>query len=203
MTTVAKPIALIILDGWGHSDNSDSNAIAAAHTPVWDKLWQEAPHTLISASGLDVGLPKDQMGNSEVGHMVMGAGRVVFQSYTRISKAITEGEFFQNPALCSAIDQVTRNQRAVHIFGLLSPGGVHSHEDHIEAMIDLAVQRGAKSIYVHAFLDGRDTPPRSARSSIQKIERKLSGLNCGRIASLIGRYYAMDRDNRWDRIEQA
>ncbi len=203
MTTAPKPTALIILDGWGHSDTSDSNAIAAAQTPVWDKLWQEAPHTLISASGLDVGLPAEQMGNSEVGHMVMGAGRVVYQSYTRITKAIEEGDFFQNSKLCSAVDKAIRNQKAVHIFGLLSPGGVHSHEEHIAAMIKMAAQRGANAIYVHAFLDGRDTPPRSAEDSLIKIETQLSQLGCGRIASIIGRYYAMDRDNRWDRIEQA
>lgn len=203
MTIAPKPIALIILDGWGHSDTSDSNAIEAAHTPVWDRLWHDAPHTLISASGLDVGLPADQMGNSEVGHMVMGAGRIVYQNYTRITKAIDDGEFFTNPALCSAVDKGVSGDHAVHIFGLLSPGGVHSHEDHIHAMVDLATQRGANKVYVHAFLDGRDTPPRSAKLSLERIQAKLDKLECGRIASIIGRYFAMDRDNRWDRIEQA
>lgn len=203
MTNAPKPIALIILDGWGHSETSDSNAIATADTPVWDRLWREAPHTLISASGLDVGLPADQMGNSEVGHMVMGAGRVVYQNYTRITKDIEEGTFFDNAALCSAVDKAASDNRAVHIFGLLSPGGVHSHEDHIHAMVDLAVQRGANTVYVHAFLDGRDTPPRSAKPSLEGIQNKLSVLGCGRVASIVGRYYAMDRDNRWDRIEQA
>lgn len=203
MTQAPKPIALIILDGWGHSDTSDSNAIAAAHTPVWDKLWAQAPHQLISASGLDVGLPAEQMGNSEVGHMVMGAGRIIYQNYTRITKAIEDGDFFNNPALCSAVDKAVQHQGAVHIFGLLSPGGVHSHEDHISAMIELAAQRDAGAIYVHAFLDGRDTPPRSAKSSLEKIAARLSATGKGRIASIVGRYYAMDRDNRWERVQQA
>ena len=203
MTTAPKPIALIILDGWGHSDTSDANAIEAANTPVWDRLWQNSPHALISASGMDVGLPADQMGNSEVGHMVMGAGRVVYQNYTRITKAITDGDFFCNPALCSAVDKAVIGGRSVHIYGLLSPGGVHSHEDHVHAMLDLAAQRGATNIYIHAFLDGRDTPPRSAKTSLEKLQAKLDQLGCGRIVSIIGRYYAMDRDNRWDRVEQA
>lgn len=203
MSQAPKPIALIILDGWGHSESSDSNAIEAANTPVWDKLWREAPHTLISASGLDVGLPADQMGNSEVGHMIMGAGRIIYQNYTRITKAIEERDFFANPSLCSAVDKAVTQGKAVHIFGLLSPGGVHSHEDHIHAMVEMAEQRGAKAVYVHAFLDGRDTPPRSAKTSLERMDKKLADLGCGRVASIIGRYYAMDRDNRWERVEQA
>jgi len=203
MTQAPKPIALIILDGWGHRDDTESNAIAAADTPVWDKLWKEAPHRLISASGMDVGLPAEQMGNSEVGHMVMGAGRIIYQNYTRITKAIADGDFFTNPALCAALDKTVQTRGALHIFGLLSPGGVHSHEDHISALIELAVQREVSAIYLHAFLDGRDTPPRSAKPSLEKISAQLDATGRGRIASIIGRYYVMDRDNRWERVQPA
>lgn len=198
-----KPTVLIILDGWGHSDTSDSNAITAANTPTWDNLWQHAPHTLISGSGMDVGLPEGQMGNSEVGHMTLGAGRTVYQDLTRISKAIDDGDFYENPTLLEAVDTAIRNKSAVHLMGLVSPGGVHSHEDHFHAMIELAVKRGATRVYVHAFLDGRDTPPRSAHDSLQALDNQLKQHGCGRVASIIGRYFAMDRDNRWDRVEQA
>lgn len=203
MTAPRKPHVLIVLDGFGHSETSDSNAILAARTPNWDRLLQENPHGLISGSGEDVGLPDGQMGNSEVGHMNLGAGRVVYQDFTRITKAIREGEFFRNPVITGVVDQAVQAGRAVHILGLLSPGGVHSHEDHLAAMVDLAVQRGAQAVYVHAFLDGRDTPPRSAQASLAAMEEKLRASGRGRIASIIGRYYAMDRDNRWDRVEQA
>ncbi|WP_461537555.1 2,3-bisphosphoglycerate-independent phosphoglycerate mutase [Spongorhabdus nitratireducens] len=194
---------LLILDGWGHREETHSNAIAAANTPVWDKLWQTRPHTLVSGSGGDVGLPDGQMGNSEVGHMNLGAGRVVYQDLTRIAKAIKDGEFQQNPALCEAVDKAVANGRPVHLMGLMSPGGVHSHEDHIHAMAEMAANRGAKEVYVHAFLDGRDTPPRSAAASLEAMDVKLKQLGVGRVASIIGRYYAMDRDNRWDRILSA
>ena len=194
--------ALIILDGWGHSESSKSNAIAAANTPVWDELWRHQPHNLVSGSGGDVGLPDGQMGNSEVGHMNLGAGRVVYQAFTRITKSIKDGDFATNPTLLSAVEKSVMNQGAVHLFALLSPGGVHSHEDHILAMIETAAAKGA-TVYVHAFLDGRDTPPRSAEGSIIRIDKKLKALNCGRIATIIGRYYAMDRDQRWDRIQAA
>ncbi|MEH6568044.1 MAG: 2,3-bisphosphoglycerate-independent phosphoglycerate mutase [Halioglobus sp.] len=198
-----KTTALIILDGWGHREETRDNAIAHAHTPNWDRLWSQAPHTLISASGLDVGLPDGQMGNSEVGHMSLGSGRVVYQNISRIDKAIADGSFNSNSAYVSAIDKATAAGGAVHILGLLSPGGVHSHENQIMAAIKLAAERGATAVYVHAFLDGRDTPPRSAAHSLEKVDDLLSSLNCGRIATIIGRYYAMDRDNRWDRIEMA
>jgi 2,3-bisphosphoglycerate-independent phosphoglycerate mutase len=198
-----KPTALIILDGWGHSDTLESNAIAAANTPTWDNLWQHAPHTLISGSGMDVGLPDGQMGNSEVGHMTLGAGRTVYQDLTRISKAIDDGDFDKNPALLKAVDTTINNRSALHLMGLVSPGGVHSHEDHFHAMIELAVKRGATHVYVHAFLDGRDTPPRSAHESLQMLDDQLKRHGCGRIASIVGRYFAMDRDNRWDRVAQA
>ncbi|MFZ5561503.1 MAG: 2,3-bisphosphoglycerate-independent phosphoglycerate mutase [Pseudomonadota bacterium] len=203
MTVFRKPFVLVVLDGFGHSDNPHSNAILAARTPNWDRLLRENPHGLISGSGEDVGLPDGQMGNSEVGHMNLGAGRVVYQDFTRITKAIRDGEFFENPVITGGVDKAVQAGKAVHILGLLSPGGVHSHEDHLHAMVDLAAQRGAQQIYVHAFLDGRDTPPKSAEPSLARLEEKLRVLGRGRIASLIGRYYAMDRDNRWERVEQA
>jgi len=198
-----KPLVLLILDGWGHREAADDNAIHNANTPFWDKLWAESPRTLISGSGLDVGLPEGQMGNSEVGHMSLGAGRIVYQNITRIDKAIADGDFFKNPAYIKAIDGAVQANKAVHVFGLASPGGVHSHENHLLAIIEMAAQRGAKKVYVHAFLDGRDTPPRSAEPTLNKLQSKLEALDCGRIASLTGRYFAMDRDKRWDRVEKA
>ncbi|WP_339651071.1 2,3-bisphosphoglycerate-independent phosphoglycerate mutase [Halopseudomonas pelagia] len=203
MTAVPKPLVLMILDGFGHSDSPDSNAIMAANTPVWDRLWASAPRTLVSGSGMDVGLPDGQMGNSEVGHMNLGAGRVVYQDFTRVTKAIADGDFFSNPTICQAVDKAVAADRTVHVMGLLSPGGVHSHEEHLVAMVDLAMRRGAKKVLVHAFLDGRDTPPKSAQPSLQLLEKAYQRLGVGRTASLIGRYFAMDRDNRWDRVEQA
>ncbi len=187
------------MDGWGYSEDPDSNAIMAAHTPIFDDLWKNYPHTLISGSGEDVGLPFEQMGNSEVGHLNLGSGRVVYQDFSRISKAITDGEFQQNPTIINAIESAIKNDKAVHIFGLLSDGGVHSHIDHIQQMMILADEKGAKKIYLHAFLDGRDTPPQSASQFIESIDN----LGKGRIATITGRYYAMDRDNRWDRVELA
>jgi 2,3-bisphosphoglycerate-independent phosphoglycerate mutase len=195
--------ALIILDGWGHREETDSNAILQAKTPFWDKIWQERPHNLIQTSGMAVGLPDGQMGNSEVGHMNLGAGRIVYQNYTRITKDIDEGTFENNEAISKAINAAVENGKAVHLLGLLSPGGVHSHVDHIHAAIEMATKKGAKEVYVHAFLDGRDTPPRSAQSSLVAIDKQLTDLGVGRIASIIGRYYAMDRDNRWDRVKLA
>lgn len=201
--TKPQPVLLLILDGFGYSEQTESNAIKNAKTPHFDKLWAQYPHTLISGSGEGVGLPAGQMGNSEVGHLNLGAGRIVFQEYTRISHAIKDGSFFKNPVFVDNIDRSLKHDGAIHIMGLLSPGGVHSHTDHILAMLELAVQRGAKKVYLHAFLDGRDTPPQSAAASIQLIEEKFKTLGTGKIASIIGRYYAMDRDNRWDRIEKA
>lgn len=198
-----RPLALIILDGWGYSENIEDNAIHAARTPVWDHLWQDYPHTLISASGAGVGLPSDQMGNSEVGHLNMGAGRVVYQEFTRVSRAIRTGSFFTNRTLTTAVELARDTNKAVHILGLLSPGGVHSHEEHIYAMVELAIQQGVKDVYLHAFLDGRDTPPKSAQSSIDAIEEKFKQLGGGRIISVIGRFYALDRDQRWNRVSKA
>ncbi len=198
-----RPIALIIMDGWGHSESAESNAIMAADTPVFDNLWQNYPHTLISGSGEDVGLPDQQMGNSEVGHLNLGSGRVVYQDFSRISKAIETGEFQQNQVILNAIQQSLDNNSALHIMGLLSDGGVHSHIDHIKAMLSLAASKGITKLYLHAFLDGRDTPPQSATQYIKQIEGLLSDLGKGRIATLSGRYYAMDRDQRWERVEQS
>ncbi len=203
MTAPKKTLVLLILDGFGHSENPKYNAVAAAKSPVWDKLWHQGPKTLIHTSGMAVGLPEGQMGNSEVGHMTLGAGRVVYQNFTRISKAIEDGDFSNNPAYVQAIDRAVSKGKAVHILGLLSPGGVHSHENHIHAMVEMAAGRGARAIYVHAFLDGRDTPPRSAEASLHKMETKLSATGSGRIASICGRFYAMDRDQRWDRVRAA
>lgn len=200
---IPKPLILIILDGWGYSENPENNAIAAARTPVWDRLWEQGAHSLIRTSGAAVGLPGEQMGNSEVGHLNLGAGRVVYQEFTRVSRSIKTGSFFTNATLLKPVDQALENNRAVHILGLLSPGGVHSHEEHIHAMAQLAVERGVKKTYVHAFLDGRDTPPRSAKESIVAMQEKFRALGGGRIASIIGRYYAMDRDHRWPRIQAA
>ena len=200
MSAVPKPVVLLIMDGWGYREDTQYNAIAAANTPVWDRLWSEYPHTLIHASEAAVGLPTNQMGNSEVGHLNLGAGRVVYQEYTRINRAISSGTFFTNKTLTDAVDLAIENRKKVHVLGLLSPGGVHSHEDHIHAMVELAVKRGAHT-YLHAFLDGRDTPPQSAESSIRDMEQKFAELGSGRFASVIGRHYAMDRDHRWPRIE--
>ena len=203
MTTRKRPLALLILDGWGYRENTHMNAVYHANTPVLDRLNKEYPNSLISGSGLDVGLPDGQMGNSEVGHINIGSGRVVYQELTRIGKSIEDGEFDHNPAFVEAVDKAIAAKGAVHIMGLLSPGGVHSHESHIQAMCKMAVKRGAKEVYLHAFLDGRDTPPRSAKSSLAHFNEMFAELGTGRIASLIGRYYAMDRDNRWDRVSQA
>ncbi|MBL1416730.1 MAG: 2,3-bisphosphoglycerate-independent phosphoglycerate mutase [Moritella sp.] len=203
MSKAKKTIALIIMDGWGHRLDQQDNAIAHAKTPILDKLWQDCPSMLISSSGLDVGLPDGQMGNSEVGHVNIGAGRIVYQNLTKIDKAIGDGEFYQNPALVKAVDAAVANDKAVHILGLASPGGVHSHDDQILAMIELAARQGATKIYLHAFLDGRDTPPRSALATLEKFDAKFAEVGAGKTATLIGRYFAMDRDNRWDRVEEA
>lgn len=201
--TPHRPVLLLILDGWGYNPQPDSNAITQANTPTFDKLWQEHPHTLIAASSCNVGLPKGQMGNSEVGHLNLGAGRIVYQDLSRITNAIEDGSFDKNPALTKAVDQAVTNDKAIHIFGLLSNGGIHSHESHIHAMMKLAAKRGAKQLFMHAFLDGRDTPPKSAEQFITNLENVFAEIKVGKIISLVGRYYAMDRDKRWDRVQQA
>lgn len=198
-----KPIVLCILDGWGFRNETENNAIAAANTPNWDHLREIGAVTFIKTSGEAVGLPDGQMGNSEVGHMNIGAGRVVNQDFTRITKDVRSGEFNHNPILTNTIDDLINSDRALHIFGLLSPGGVHSDEKHIFALIELAASKGLNKIYLHAFLDGRDMPPQSAKPSIEKAEALFNQLGKGRLATVIGRYFAMDRDNRWERVEQA
>ncbi|QGX40137.1 2,3-bisphosphoglycerate-independent phosphoglycerate mutase [Permianibacter aggregans] len=203
MSVAPKPMVLIVLDGWGYRENPQDNAILAANTPNWDRLWARYPHTLISGSGEDVGLPAGQFGNSEVGHINLGAGRIVYQELTRISKAIRDGEFVDNPAFTTAIDNANKHRGVVHIMGLLSAGGVHSHEEHLFAAVEMAVKRGAKAVYLHAFLDGRDTPPRSAEGSLQAAEKLCAQYPQARVASIIGRYFAMDRDKRWDRVQAA
>lgn len=198
-----RPMTLIILDGWGCRTEADSNAIAAAHKPVWDQLITQYPHTEIAGSGQCVGLPDDQMGNSEVGHLNIGAGRIVHQDLTRIDAAIEDGSFFTNPVLLKALHTASSHHKAVHVMGLLSPGGVHSHEQHLFAMVKMAAREHIKKLYLHPFLDGRDTPPKSAAASIEKLEEQCRISGCGQIVSLTGRYYAMDRDKRWDRVQLA
>ncbi|MFM2479097.1 2,3-bisphosphoglycerate-independent phosphoglycerate mutase [Celerinatantimonas sp. MCCC 1A17872] len=203
MSASKKPLALIIMDGWGYRSDSANNAVAQANTPVLDNLSQTCASTHISGSGLDVGLPDGQMGNSEVGHTNIGAGRIVYQDLTRIDKDIAEGTFFSHPVLKATVDNAVAKGKAIHIMGLMSPGGVHSHENHILAMVELAAKAGGENIYVHAFTDGRDTPPQSAQGSIDLFEAKFKELGKGRFASMVGRYYAMDRDNRWERVQEA
>jgi 2,3-bisphosphoglycerate-independent phosphoglycerate mutase len=198
-----KPVLLLILDGWGHRVETAHNAIAQANCPNWRRLLAECPHSLVDTHGEFVGLPDGQMGNSEVGHMNIGAGRIVYQDLTRIDVAISDGSFFANPALVGACDAVKQTGGTLHVFGLVSPGGVHSQENHILAMLDLAAQRGVPRIAVHAFLDGRDTPPRSARASLLRLATKCAQLPQARIATVSGRYFAMDRDHRWDRVKLA
>ncbi|MDP6535084.1 MAG: 2,3-bisphosphoglycerate-independent phosphoglycerate mutase [Gammaproteobacteria bacterium] len=201
--TAKKTALLLILDGWGYREHTDHNAIHAANSPVWDYLWEQRPHTLIHTSGESVGLPAGQMGNSEVGHTNLGAGRVVYQTLTRIDKDIEAGSFFDNAALNDAVNVAVGANSAVHVFGLMSPGGIHSHANQIMAMLKLATDRGAPRVFLHAFLDGRDTPPRSALPSLLMAEEFLSESGKGRVASICGRFYAMDRDNRWDRVQSA
>ena len=194
---------MVILDGFGYNESSEYNAIAAANAPTWKHLWASCAHTTLSCAGETVGLPDDQMGNSEVGHLHLGAGRLINQDFTAVNKAIRDGSFFDLPALVQAAETAKTNGKALHIFGLLSPGGVHSHDLQIQAMAELAVRRGVSKVYMHAFLDGRDTPPQSAEGPIKGLEEKFKALGAGRIATICGRFYAMDRDNRWDRVEKA
>jgi 2,3-bisphosphoglycerate-independent phosphoglycerate mutase len=198
-----RPIVLLILDGFGTREAAPDNAISTARMPNWDALMASVPHTVIDASERRVGLPEGQMGNSEVGHLNIGAGRVVYQDFTRIDHAIETGDFAANPVLDDAIAIARRDDATLHVFGLLSPGGVHSHERHIAAMVDLAARGGVRSIVVHAFLDGRDTPPKSAGDSLAFIDDVCRRQSGARVGSICGRYYAMDRDQRWDRVAQA
>ncbi len=198
-----KPTILMVLDGYGLNDNPQGNAIAAAHTPVMDRLMREYPFVQGQASGLDVGLPDGQMGNSEVGHMNIGAGRIIYQDLTRITKAIEDGDFFENPALLAAMENCKKNDSDLHLWGLLSDGGVHSHITHLYGLLQMAKNNGLSKVFVHAFLDGRDTPPASGKSYVEALCAKMEEIGVGKIASLSGRYYAMDRDNNWDREKQA
>lgn len=198
-----KPTVLMILDGYGLRDKTEGNAVALANTPVMDKLMAEYPFVKGNASGLSVGLPDGQMGNSEVGHMNMGAGRIIYQELTKITKSIEDGEFFENKALLAACENVKKNDSALHLMGLVSDGGVHSHITHIYGILELAKRQGIEKVYVHCFLDGRDTPPASGKEYVEQLEAKMKEIGVGEVASVSGRYYAMDRDNRWDRVEKA
>ena len=198
-----KPTVLMILDGYGLNDKTKGNAVAEAATPVMDKLMAEYPFVKGNASGMAVGLPEGQMGNSEVGHLNMGAGRIVYQDLTKITKAIEDGEFFENEALLEACANVKKHDSALHLFGLVSDGGVHSHNEHIYGLLELAKRQGISKVYVHCFLDGRDTPPASGKDYVQALCDKMEEIGVGEVASVMGRYYAMDRDNRWERVELA
>lgn len=198
-----KPRMLLILDGWGLTDEKLGNGIAMANKPNYDKLWNSYPHCELSASGLDVGLPKGQMGNSEVGHLNIGAGRIIYQEFTRINKEIEEGGLFKNEALLGAIENAKKNNSDLHLLGLLSDGGVHSHIEHVEALIKLCKDNNLTRVYVHGFLDGRDVPPQSALEFIDRLEKYMTVTEVGKFATISGRYYAMDRDKRWDRVNLA
>lgn len=198
-----KPVMLMILDGFGISDKVDGNAVLKAAKPNLDAIIEKYPHTTLKACGLDVGLPEGQMGNSEVGHLNIGAGRIIYQELTRITKEIAEGKFYENEALNSAIDSAVKNGTAVHLMGLLSNGGVHSHIDHVKALITLCKKKGAHKVYVHCFLDGRDVSPTSSPDFVRELEAYMAEEGTGKIATVAGRYYAMDRDNRWERVELA
>ena len=198
-----KPVVLMILDGYGLNDNPDGNAIAMANTPVMDKLMSDYPFVKGNASGMAVGLPDGQMGNSEVGHMNIGAGRIIYQDLTRITKDIQDGTFFENKVLLQAIENCKKNDSDLHLWGLLSDGGVHSHNTHLYGMLEMAKRNGLEKVYVHAFLDGRDTPPASGKDYVAELEEKMKEIGVGKVASLSGRYYAMDRDNNWDRVQKA
>lgn len=198
-----KPVVLMILDGYGLNDNCEANAVCKGKTPIIDQLMSQCPFVKGNASGMEVGLPEGQMGNSEVGHLNMGAGRIVYQELTRITKSIQDGDFFQVPAFLEAVENCKKNHSALHLFGLVSDGGVHSHNTHIYGLLELAKRNGLKDVYVHCFLDGRDTPPASGKSFVEQLEAKMQEISVGEVASVMGRYYAMDRDNRWDRVELA
>ena len=198
-----KPTVLMILDGYGLNNNAKGNAVAEGKTPVMDSLMKEYPFVEGNASGMAVGLPDGQMGNSEVGHLNMGAGRIVYQDLTKITKAIQDGDFFENKALLAACENVKKNDSALHMMGLMSDGGVHSHIDHVAGLLELAKRQGIEKVYVHCFLDGRDTPPASGKEYVEKLETKMAEIGVGQVASVSGRYYAMDRDNRWERVEKA
>ena len=198
-----RPTVLLILDGFGLNEQREHNAIALAETPVLDRLMKECPFVKGNASGMAVGLPEGQMGSSEVGHLNIGAGRIVYQDLTRITKKIEDGDFFENEALLKAVNNAKEKGTSLHLYGLVSDGGVHSHNTHLYALLELAKRYGLEKVYVHCFLDGRDTPPESGKDYVQALQEEMDRIGCGRIATVAGRYYAMDRDNNWDRIEKA
>ena len=198
-----KPTVLMILDGYGLNEKTEGNAVAQARTPVMDDLMKNCPFVKGNASGMAVGLPEGQMGNSEVGHLNMGAGRIVYQELTRITKEIEDGVFFENEALVAAMENCKKNNSDLHLFGLLSDGGVHSHNTHMYALLEMAKRNGLKNVYLHAFLDGRDTPPASGKDFVKEAVDKMAEIGVGEVATVMGRYYVMDRDNRWDRVELA
>ncbi len=194
------PLVLMILDGWGYNESDKHNAIAQANTPQWDEWWETCPHILLQASGLPVGLPDEQMGNSEVGHMHIGAGRIIQQDFTRINESIKNGEFANNPIFDTMLKNLKKSEKSLHIMGLFSPGGVHSHEEHLFSLLDLCHKKQFSSVHLHLFLDGRDTPPQSVLHSIERLNNELKRNPVGTISSISGRYYAMDRDKRWERL---
>lgn len=198
-----RPTVLMILDGYGLNDKREGNAVAEGNTPVMEKLMADYPFVKGNASGLAVGLPDGQMGNSEVGHLNMGAGRIVYQDLTKITKSIQDGDFFENKALVAACENVKENDSALHLYGLVSDGGVHSHNTHIYGLLELAKRQGIQKVYVHCFLDGRDTPPASGKEYVEQLAAKMEEIGVGEVATVMGRYYAMDRDNRWERVEKA
>jgi len=198
-----KPVVLMILDGYGLNDNCEANAVCEGRTPIMDQLMSQCPFVKGQASGLAVGLPDGQMGNSEVGHLNMGAGRIVYQELTRITKSIQDGDFFENPAFLEAVKNCKEHDSALHLFGLVSDGGVHSHNTHIYGLLELAKRNGLKKVYVHCFLDGRDTPPASGKDYVAALEEKMKEIGVGKVATVEGRYYAMDRDKNWDRVKVA
>ena len=197
-----KPVMLMILDGWGVAPASEVNAAYLAQTPNLDRYFANYPHTTLDASGMEVGLPEGQIGNSEVGHLNIGAGRIIYQSLTRITKAIKDGDFFANEVLCACMDKTKEAGKALHLMGLLSDGGVHSNINHLIALLEMAKARGLEKVFVHAFLDGRDVPPQSAIGFIKQLQDAMDAMNFGKLATVTGRYYAMDRDKRWERLEK-
>ena len=198
-----KPVVLMILDGYGLNDNCEANAVCEGKTPVMDQLMSQCPFVKGQASGMAVGLPEGQMGNSEVGHLNMGAGRIVYQELTRITKSIQDGDFFENKAFMEAVENCKKHDSALHMYGLVSDGGVHSHNTHIYGLLELAKRNGLTKVYVHCFLDGRDTPPASGKDYVAALEEKMKELGVGKVATVAGRYYAMDRDKNWDRVKLA
>jgi len=195
--------ALIILDGFGLEDNEIGNAVKQANTPNFDRFWNQYPHSQLTAKGEAVGLPEGQMGNSEVGHLNIGAGRIVYQSLTRVNMSIREGDFFEKDTFIDAMEHAKQNNKALHLFGLLSDGGIHSHIEHLYALLEMAAKRGLEKVYVHGFLDGRDVGQKSAKKYIKALQDKMDELGVGELATVSGRYYSMDRDKRWDRVEKA